>query len=333
MNDKTIITTEFGAHAEARTPIIISASRATDIPAFYAQWFINRLQAGYCVWYNPFNHKPVYVSFKKCRAVVFWTKNPKPIIPLLKELDSKKINYYFQFTLNDYDNERFEPNVPPLQQRIETFKELAKMIGKEKVIWRFDPLILTDNITTRDLLAKIRNIGNQIKGCTDKLVFSFADIGSIYRKVENNMKRENIPYIEFTEKTMLEIAEGLAITREKWAENGWKISLATCAELIDLKHYGIEHNRCIDGELMKHIFAHDTDLAYYLNCEKMPEKMKDRGQRKTCGCMLSKDIGMYNTCAHLCAYCYANTSKETVKKNRNSYNENGESISTGTPPA
>ncbi|MDR1459682.1 MAG: DUF1848 domain-containing protein, partial [Bacteroidales bacterium] len=317
----------------------ISASRSTDIPAFYAEWFIKRLQAGYCVWYNPFNQKPMYVSFKNCKVVVFWSKNPEPLIPYLKELDNIGIHYYFQFTLNDYEKESFEPNVPPLQERIETFKTLSEQIGKEKVIWRFDPLILTAHITPRDLLTKVWNLGNQLKGYTDKLVFSFIDI-KVYRKVQNNMIREipcfsksNIDNAELSNDQMIEIAEGLVKIRERWKSKGWDISMATCAEKIDLAQYDVEHSRCIDGELMKRIFSHDKDLLYYLFYGKLPnknnlfdeelnnlplnpDKLKDKGQRKDCGCMISKDIGMYNTCLHFCMYCYANTSKEVVMKNR-----------------
>ena len=138
MLDKINIITDIGDNVEATAPIIISASRSTDIPAFYAKWFFNRLAKGYCVWYNPFNKKPMYISFKNVKAIVFWTKNPKPILPYLKELDERGIHYYFQVTLNDYVKEGFEPNVPSVEQRVETFKQLSEMIGKEKVIWRFD---------------------------------------------------------------------------------------------------------------------------------------------------------------------------------------------------
>jgi DNA repair photolyase len=347
MNDK--IDTQSGETVEAQASVIISASRSTDIPAFYAKWFINRLKAGYVVWYNPFNRQPVYISFKNCKVVVFWTKNPKPVIPYLHELDERGIHYYFQFTMNDYDNEHFEPYVPPIQKRIETFKELSQLIGKEKVIWRFDPLIITSQLSPRDLLKKIWNIGNQIKGDTDKLVFSFVDINT-YRKVQSNLvketaffSKETVEHSEFTQEQMNEIADGLAKYRDAWAKEGWQISLATCAEKVDLQQYGIEHNRCIDGELMKRIFTEDKDLVYYLNFGKLPErntlfyneislklllpeKLKDKGQRKVCGCMISKDIGMYNTCRHFCVYCYANTSRKTVEANGTKQNENNESI-------
>ena len=341
MPDKIKITTDSGKQVEAQAPVIISASRSTDIPAFYAQWFINRLKAGYCVWYNPFNRQPMYISFKNTKAVVFWSKNPKPLIPYLHELEEHGLHYYFQFTLNDYDRE-LEPNVPSLEKRVETFRELSERIGKEKVIWRFDPLVMTNEIGVNELLWKVENIGNQLKGYTEKLVFSFADIGNIYRKVENNLKRLNINYIEFTPQIMNEFAAGL---RE--LNGNWHFSLATCTEEIDLEQYGITHNRCIDGELMKRIFAEDADFVYYLNYGKMPEKnlfenetnlpplniekLKDKGQRKMCGCTVSKDIGMYNTCPFFCAYCYAGTSRKTVEKNRKSYAENGESIYSQIP--
>lgn len=335
MNDKIKIVTQFGEQVEALAPVIVSASRSTDIPAFYAKWFINRLKAGYCVWYNPFNQQPMYVSFKNTKAVVFWSKNPKPLIPYLSELDNRGIHYYFQFTLNDYENEQFEPNVLSVEKRIEIFKELSEKIGKERVIWRFDPLIMNDRIGIDELLKKTEKIGNQLKGYTEKLVFSFADIGNIYKKVENNLKRLNINYTEFTPQTMIKYAKGL-----QELNSDWHFSLATCAEQIDLEQYGIEHNRCIDGELMKRIFAEDADFVYYLSYGKIPEKnslfpveisskkvnLKDKGQRKICGCMISKDIGMYNTCPYFCVYCYANTSKETVEKNRKSDTENRESI-------
>jgi len=349
MIDKIKITTDKGQVVEASAPVIISASRSTDIPAFYAKWFINRFKLGYVVWYNPFNQQPSYVSFRNCKVVVFWTKNPKPLIPYLKELDALGIHYYFQFTLNDYAKELLESNVPALGKRINTFKELSDLIGKEKVIWRFDPMIVTPQLSPRDILMKVWLIGNQLKGYTNKLVFSYIDINS-YRKVQRNLVKESslfsknsIENAEFTLLQMNEIAEGLMKIRDRWKEDGWTISLNTCAEEIDLEQYQIEHNRCIDGELMKHIFSEDDDLIFYLNYGKLPEKnslfaneenkiplspekLKDKGQRKNCGCMVSKDIGVYNTCSHFCTYCYANTSKDTVIKNRNLHTDNSESI-------
>ena len=347
MSERVIIETDDGKQVEAIAPVIISASRSTDIPAFYAKWFFNRLAKGYCAWYNPFNQQKMYISFERCRVIVFWTKNPAPIIPYLPELDKRGIHYYFQVTLNDYVKEGLEPNVPSVEERVETFKQLSNLIGKEKVIWRFDPLIITPNIGPRELLTRIWHIGNKLKGYTDKLVFSFVDVKS-YRKVQNNLvketmlfAKEDVENAEANYAQRIEIVEGLKKIREVWHNDGWDIEMATCAEDIDLEAYGIEHNRCIDGELMKRIFADDKELVYYLHTLKWPEKdmfgeippipnktknVKDTGQRKICGCMVSKDIGMYNTCRHFCVYCYANTSKEAVLRNKNKHNDESESI-------
>jgi DNA repair photolyase len=263
MIDKVIITNDAGERVEASTPVIISASRSTDIPAFYAKWFFNRLAKGYCAWYNPFNQQKMYISFKNCKVIVFWTKNPKPILPYLHILDEMGIHYYFQVTLNDYVNEGFEPNVSSVDARVDTFKQLSKMIGKERIIWRFDPLIITPTIGPRELLTKIWNVGNKLKGYTDKLVFSFVDVKT-YRKVQNNLvketmsfTKENVENAEANNAQRIEIVQGLQKIRDAWHNQGWDIEMATCAEDIDLESYGIEHNRCIDGELMKRIFAED----------------------------------------------------------------------------
>lgn len=347
VTDKLLITADSGIRVEATAPIIISASRSTDIPAFYARWFFNRLDKGYCVWYNPFNRQKMYVSFGRCKVIVFWTKNPKPILPYLKELDKRGIHYYFQVTLNDYVNEGFEPNVPSVEQRIDTFRQLSDQIGHERMIWRFDPLIITPTITPRMLLSRIWKIGNRLKGYTDKLVFSFVDVKA-YHKVQNNLvketncfTKEDVETAEMNAMQRQEVVEGLVKLREVWASEGWHVTLATCAEDIDLVVYGIEHNRCIDGELMERVFGDDYELVYYLRTGKFPEpdlfgllpaipdkqkNLKDKGQRKICGCMVSKDIGMYNTCRHFCVYCYANTNRECVKRNMTRYSDDSESL-------
>lgn len=347
MDERILITRQNGEVVNGVAPVIISASRSTDIPAFYAKWFINRLKAGYCVWYNPFNQNPMYISFAKTKAVVFWTKNPEPLIPYLPELDKRGIHYYFQVTLNDYVNEGFEPNVGPVEHRVAVFKRLSDQIGKEKVIWRFDPLIVTPNLTVRQLLTKVYHVGNQLKGYTDKLVFSFIDVRA-YRKVQNNLiketsffTRDTVDSAEPSGNYLEKLVDGLAKLRDHWKSKGWNITLATCGESIDLEKYGIKHNRCIDGELMERLFPKDKELVYYLRTGKLPQPnlfggipeispdrkdLKDKGQRKVCGCMISKDIGMYNTCRHFCVYCYANTSKEIVQKNKERHNDESESI-------
>jgi DNA repair photolyase len=327
--EKVEIVNDDGETVLAQSPIIVSASRSTDIPTFYADWFVDRWKAGYVKWKNPFNGVPLYVSFKNTKVVVFWTKNPKPMMKHLDFLDENVKNYYFQFSLNDYDKEGFEGKVPRLVSRLATFKELSDRIGKEKVVWRFDPLLLTKEIDVNELLKRLEKIGEELYKYTNKLVFSFADI-SIYKKVENNLNRYNVPYIEFTLETMLEFAEGLQKLNKKWG-----LELATCAEKFDLNKYGIKHNKCIDDDLMIDLFHQDEELMKFLGVEFIEpslfeesktitntKKIKDKGQREACGCIMSKDIGEYNTCPHECVYCYANTSKEVAFSNYKSHTLN-----------
>lgn len=326
---KTQIINDLGETVSAQAPVIISASRSTDIPTFYADWFVDRWKKGYIKWKNPFNGVPLYVSFKNTRVVVFWTKNPIPLMKHLDFLDEKIKNYYFQFTLNDYEKEGFEGKVPKLENRIKTFIELSERIGKERVIWRFDPMILTNNINVNELLRRVDYIGSQLNQYTNKLVFSFADI-SIYKKVSNNLKKEQIAYIEFTQDTMHRFASGLQELNNKWG-----LDIATCAEAIPLEQYGVSHNKCIDDDLMIEIFGGDKPLMEFLGVEfgepdlfddaqgiKKTRALNDKGQREDCGCIMSKDIGQYNTCPHECVYCYANTSKEIAKRNHKSHKEN-----------
>ena len=327
--NKIEIINDEGEIVLAQAPVIVSASRSTDIPTFYADWFVERWKAGYVKWKNPFNGVPLYVSFKQARVVVFWTKNPKPMMKHLDFLDRNVKNYYFQFSLNDYDKEGFEGKVPRLDSRIKTFKELSNRIGKEKVVWRFDPLLLTNEIDVKELLKRLENIGDELYQYTNKLVFSFADI-AIYKKVESNLQKANINYIEFTLETMLEFAEGLQRLNKKWG-----LELATCAEKFDLNNYGVNHNKCIDDDLMIDIFHQDEELMKFLGVEFIEptlfdstgtitktKKIKDKGQREACGCIMSKDIGEYNTCPHECVYCYANTSKEIAFANYKAHTEN-----------
>lgn len=325
------ITTDDGVSVEAITPIIISASRSTDIPAFYSRWFFNRLQRGYARWVNPFNRVSQFVSLADTRVIVFWSKNPDPLIQYLPELDGRGINYYFQFTVNDYEKERLEPHVPPLAERIETFRKLSEMVGKKRVIWRYDPLILTDDISVDRLVDRIASVAEQVRAYTEQLVISFADIG-IYNKVRANLAREGVNYHEFTPALMVDVAQRLQALNRHWG-----LRIATCAESIDLEPYGIEHNRCIDDRLMVEVFGHDQKLMQFLGYEpdlfSTPSRlyMKDKGQRKECGCIVSKDIGMYDTCHHLCAYCYANTSCKAVESNRIRQRDDGDAlVSAGT---
>ena len=286
-------------------PVILSASRSTDIPAFYSSWFFKRLELGWCSWINPFNNIKSEVSFEDTKFIVFWSKNPRPLIPYLPILKEKGIGCYIQYTLNFYDGLDLE-RVPDVNSRIETFKELCNVLGKGSVIWRFDPLILTDTIDQNLLLDRIKYVGYALSGWTEKLVFSFADISSYFR-VKRNLDREGLKYIEWTPEMMLEMGEAIKDLR-------LPMELATCGEKIEIP--GIMHNKCVDPVLIKRI---SPELSEYIDGG---AGKKDKGQRLECGCMKSKDIGQYNTCPHLCKYCYANTDNETVLRNWEKHLEN-----------
>ncbi len=331
--DRTIIL-ENGEIVKATFPVVVSASRSTDIPAFYADWFFDRLRKGYSAWTNPFNGKKSYVAYEDTWFIVFWSKNPRSLLNHLGYLKERGIGCYIQYTLNDYEEEGLERGVPKLAERIETFKLLVDKLGKGAVVWRFDPLILTDKINMDKLLQKIENIGNQLQRYTEKLVFSFADILS-YRKVKSNLERNYINYLDWTKEQMIEFA-GKLVSLNK--AKGWNYNLATCGEAINLD--GIEHNHCVDDKLMvrfgytskelmdflgvefiernnpQFIFYEDVAISLDSNRYAIINKNnKDKGQRTACGCMKSKDIGEYNTCPHLCEYCYANASKEEAVRN------------------
>ena len=309
-------------------PVIVSASRETDVPAFYSGWFLSRLKDGWCDWKNAYNGVVYRVSFERTRLIVFWSKNPRPMLERLDEVEALGFrNYYFQFTLNDYVSEGLEPNVPPVAERIDTFRRLADRIGKERVIWRFDPLLLMNAISSDKLLEKIANIGRQLNGYTEKLVFSFIDISS-YRKVQKNLSGLNCR--EFTPAEQASFAERLSRLN---AELG--LELATCGELADLSAYGVKHNKCVDDDLMMRLFHDDAELMDFIGAEydmfngwQIKKSKKDKGQRKACGCIVSKDIGMYNTCPHLCKYCYANFSDDVVMRNYRHFSSKDDIIST-----
>lgn len=278
--------------------MIISASRRTDIPAFYALWFMNRIRDGYLFVQNPFNaHKysRVDLSPQKVDAIVFWTKNPRPILQYLDELDQKGYRYYFQFTLTGYP-QVLEPSVPKIDVGLNIFKELSKKLGADRVVWRFDPIILSD-ITNEDfILRTFERIAKDLCNYTKRVVISFADF---YKKVTNNLQRvENEMHIKFYD-ISLHMDQIIRIS-SYLSEIAYKNSMQifSCAEKYDLAKYGVEHGKCIDDNLIKNLFGNSLHVK------------KDKYQREECGCVQSLDIGQYNTCTHDCVYCYATYNKQ-----------------------
>ena len=278
--------------------MILSVSRRTDIPNYYAEWFFNRIKAGYVYVRNPMNvHQvsKIAITPEVVDCIVFWTKNPEPMISRLDEIAS--YDYYFQFTLTGYGKD-IECNVPHKKEKmIPIFQELSKKIGMQKVIWRYDPIIFTKKYTPEYHVKAFEQIATALKGYTEKCVISFVDI---YAKNRKNM--EILDAYEIEKNELLAFAKKIADTAKK---NGMLIG--SCAESIDLDECGIEHNSCIDKALIERITG----------CRIKVEK--DKNQRSGCGCMESVEIGTYNTCKNGCKYCYANYSEESVIKNGRKY--------------
>lgn len=299
-------------------PTIISASRATDIPAFHSRWLLNRLAEGYCIWKNPFNQsQSQYVSFKKCRLIVFWSKNPAPILPHLCRIEDMGLQFYFHFTINDYIAEGLEPGLPPLARRIAAFRRLSERFGPERLIWRHDPVILGAGLDVAVILERITRLAEQIAPFAGRLVFSFVDF---YRKTERNLGRINPGFRTPTKDEAKMLAEGLAQL---------PLPVYSCAE--NLVHPKIRPSSCIDPELVKKLCP---DLAPELPAEKTQKALplsllpdvRDIPREKLCGCIPAKDIGVYDSCRHGCVYCYACNSKSSVLAKLRQVNVDSESL-------
>lgn len=279
--------------------MIISASRRTDIPTYYSKWFFNRLKEGYVLVRNPMNaHQISKIPLNPdvVDGIVFWTKNP---IPMLEKMDMlRDYMYYFQFTLNSYAQD-VETHIPSKQSYvIPAFKKLSDLIGPNRVIWRYDPILLNDTYTPEYHIRYFEKIAKELSPYTKKCTISFIDF---YRNTSRNVS--GLALHDFPQNVQRSLAEELAAIAHSYG-----LQIDTCAEGIELQEYGIEHARCIDDRL----------LSRLLNCPL--EVGKDKNQRLECGCIESLDIGAYNTCRNGCKYCYANYSGKTVFANSNKHN-------------
>ncbi len=284
------------------SPVILSASRATDIPGLYGDWFVKHLTKGYFVKRNPFNGTLSKVLTDRTELIVFWTKYAKSFMKHLNIIESIIPDYYFQFTLNDYDSV-FEPGIPTFEERLENFKELSNRVGRERVIWRFDPLFLSTGLGVDQLIDRIYYVAERIHPFTDKLVISFIDIDP-YLKVRRKLNQSAIKFRAFNNDEIIEFSERIRSLGELFNRG-----IATCGEAVDLSMYGIQKNKCIDDALISSSFSHNRNLQEYIHIKC---NLKDRGQRKSCACIVSTDIGFYNTCTRQCIYCYANHSNASV---------------------
>lgn len=272
--------------------MILSVSRRTDIPAFFPRWFIQRLREGYVLVRNPMNLYQVSrinLTPELIDCIVFWTKNPKPMLPFLNEISSQ-YPFYFQYTLNAYGKD-VEPKLPDISEKIRTFRELSNQVGKERVIWRYDPILISTKYTVKWHIMKFKTLVNQLAPYVESCVLSFFDD---YAKISKKILK--IQGRECGEKEMHQLAEAFSSVCKEH-----NIQLKTCAEQIDLEQYGILHNKCIDPALIERITGYEVPAN------------KDKNQRMECGCVESIDIGQYNTCLHGCRYCYANFNDHCVK--------------------
>lgn len=281
--------------------MIVSASRRTDIPNYYSDWFFNRMREGFAYVRNPMNpHQisKISLSPEVVDCFVFWTKNPANMLERLEELQAYP--YYFQFTLTGYGRD-VEPGLPDKRREvIPTFRRLAEKIGKQRVIWRYDPIFVNARYTREYHRKAFEEIAGSLAGCTRKVIISFVDL---YAKTQRNMAGLQIRCL--SDEEMLSFAEEIVESAQKYG-----MEVESCAERIDLARAGVRHGSCIDKRLTEEI----------VGCKLIIDK--DKNQRTACGCFESVDIGTYNTCANGCKYCYANFSGERVREGRNAYDVN-----------
>jgi hypothetical protein len=290
--------------------MIISASRRTDIPAFYAEWLINRVRAGFCTVPNPFNPRQVSrVSLRPedVDAVVFWTRDPKSLLGRLAELDERGFRYYFQYTI--LANPRIlDPGTPPVEEAVSTFRSLADHVGSDRVVWRYDPIIITDETPEAYHLDRMASIAATLRGYTKRLVISLVDI---------------YPHVEARRRLLGKEGRAIKLSREPLTADGIRsmagiaaanaLEITSCAEDLKMMKQEIRPGKCVDDQLIEKVFGITVT------------HQKDPHQRPACGCVVSKDIGVYDTCAFRCLYCYA--TRNVVAAERNLRNHDPEAPS------
>lgn len=277
--------------------MILSVSRRTDIPMYYSDWFFNRLEEGFLYVGNPMNSHQVsklILSPRTVELMVFWTKNPEPMLGRLLEL--QRIPYYIQVTLTGYGRD-VEPGLQDKRRLIQIFCETAKLVGRDRMVWRYDPIFVSRRYPEAYHYHAFLEIAKGICGCTDGVVISFLDL---YGKTERNMRGIGVEKLD--EAGMRRIGKGLAEIAGTYG-----MTVTSCSEKMDLSDVGIGSASCIDPARVERILGGPVKYK------------KDRNQRPECGCMESADVGAYDTCPCGCAYCYANNGQNAVKRRREAY--------------
>ena len=278
--------------------MIINTGCRTDIPAFYAKWLMNRIREGYVLVRNPYNPNQVTkynLSPEVVDCLAFCTKNPEPMLTYLDELDMYK-QYWF-VTITPYGKD-IEPNVPDKPKVIEGFKKLSNHIGVDSIGWRYDPIFIGDGFDVNKHIKCFEKMAKELKGYTHNCTISFLDV---YEKVKRNAPDIKPP----TKEEQIEIAKAFARIGK---ENDMVIH--ACCEKTYLSQYGLQCNGCMSQEIVEKA----------INNTLQPPKRKNL--RQECNCLMGNDIGAYNTCRHLCKYCYANANKQFVIENMKKHDDN-----------
>lgn len=283
--------------------MILSASRRTDIPRFYADWFLNRLRAGYALARNPMNHSQISrISLDPAvvDCIVFWTKDASPLLQKLPELDARGFRYCFQYTITPYGGD-MEPRLPAKDAIVENFQALSSAIGSSRMRWRYDPILIDARYTPAFHAEAFRKLCRRLCGYTDTVVISFIDL---YAKFRHTGLREIPP------ETVEALAASIGQTAKKYG-----LHVQTCCETAVLSAHGIQPGACLDRTFLENACGYGLDIK------------PDKGQRKDCSCMESIDIGAYNTCPGGCAYCYATAKQQTAENNYGRHDPQGEFLS------
>lgn len=279
--------------------MIINTGQRTDIPAFYSKWFINRIKEGYVLVRNPYYPKKVtkfILDPKVVDVIGFCTKNPRPMFKYLDDI--KMFGQFWYVSITGFGSD-LEPNVPPIDIAIEDFKYLSNKVGSNSVSWRYTPIIINEKYTKERHIKTFEYIASKLEGFTNLAVFGFVDI---YPKLAKNH-----PEIKDTDDlTKIEIAK--AFQKIAKAHN---IELRLCSKEKWLKDYGIDVDGCMRIE------DYENSISKKLNI-----KNKMQARKGYCSCYLSNDIGSYNSCLHLCTYCYANGSKDLIIANYKKHDDN-----------
>jgi hypothetical protein len=276
--------------------MILNVSGRTDIVAFYTEWFMNRYRAGFVDVRNPFNPKMVSrIRFENVDAILFCTKNPKPILKYLKEIDKPIL---FHVTLTSYKND-IEPNLPPKSEIIESIKELSNIVGIDNLYIRYDPIFLSDNYNIEYHKKAFEKMCSLLEGFVKQIIVSFIDD---YKNVRKNEKI--LSFKEFTENDYKEIGVNFSNSAKKYG-----MTVQTCFEDRNLSEYGFKIGECISHQL-----AYELTGKTYKNWTARKEQK--------CNCVQMVDIGVYNSCKHFCKYCYANYDERQVNNNFINHNPN-----------